>query len=72
MHRVSYVMHRKKSISDFSGTTCLRILKFGTKLGNDKLCCVLRKQQHTAYHSLYLFIFFLSKNESNISQEVET
>ena len=28
------------SVKDFSGTTCHRILKFGTKLCNDKLYCV--------------------------------
>ena len=29
------------SVKDFSGTTWLTILKFGTKLDNDKLYCVL-------------------------------
>ena len=45
------------SVKDFSGTTWPRILKFGTKLGNDKLYCVTKNQPHIAYQSLYLSIF---------------
>ena len=45
-------------VKDFSGTTCPRILKFGTKLSNDKLyLCVLKNQPHIDYQSLYLSIF---------------
>ena len=44
-------------VKDFSGTTWPRILKFGTKLSNDKLYCVLKNQPHIAYQSLYLSIF---------------
>ena len=45
------------SVKDFSGTTLPRMLKFGTKLGNDKLYCVTKNQPHIAYQSLYLSIF---------------
>ena len=44
-------------VKDFSATTWVRILKFGTKLDSDKLYCVTKKQPHIAYQSLYLFIF---------------
>ena len=37
-----------------------RILKFGTNVGCD-LYCVKENQPPAAYHSLYLSIFFLSK-----------
>ena len=46
-------------IKDFSATTWVRILKFGTKLESDELYCVTKEQPHIAYQSLYLF-FFLS------------
>ena len=45
------------SVKDFSATTLLRILKFGTKLDSDELYCVTKKQPHIEYQSLYLFIF---------------
>ena len=45
------------SVKDFSATTWVRILKFGTKLDSDALYCVAKKQPHIAYQSLYLFIF---------------
>ena len=35
----------------------LRILKFGTNIGYDKLYCVLKNQPHLANQSLYLSIF---------------
>ena len=44
-------------VKDFSATTWVRILKFGTKLDSDELYCVTKEQQHIAYQSLYLFIF---------------
>ena len=44
-------------VKDFSATTWVRILKFGTKLDSDELYCVTKEQPHTAYQSLYLFIF---------------
>ena len=46
-------------VKDFSATTWVRILKFGTKLDSDELYCVTKEQLHIAYQSLYLF-FFLS------------
>ena len=45
------------SIKDFSATTWVRILKFGTKLDSDKLYCVTKEQPHIAYQSIYLFNF---------------
>ena len=44
-------------VKDFSATTWVRILKFGTKLDSDELYCVTKKQPHIAYQSLYLFVF---------------
>ena len=44
-------------IKDFSATTWVRILKFGTRLDSDELYCVTKEQPHIAYQSLYLFIF---------------
>ena len=45
------------SVKDFSATTWVRILKFGTKFDSDELYCVAKEQPHIAYQSLYLFIF---------------
>ena len=45
-------------VKDFSATTWVRILKFGTKLDSDELYCVTKEQPHIAYQSLYLFIYF--------------
>ena len=45
------------SIKDFSGTTKPRTLKYGTKLGNEPLYCVMKYQPHIAYQSL-LFVHF--------------
>ena len=45
-------------LKDFSATSWVRILKFGTKLDSDELYCVTKEQPHIiAYQSLYLFIF---------------
>ena len=44
-------------VKDFSATTWVWILKFGTKLDSDELYCVTKEQPHYAYQSLYLFIF---------------
>ena len=44
-------------VKDFSATTWVRILKFGTKLDRDELYCVTKEQPHIAYQSVYLFIF---------------
>ena len=59
------------SVKDFSATTLVRILKFGTKLDSDELYCVAKKQPYIAYQSLYLFIFLSLqwKLLSQISQE---
>ena len=51
------VMNMEIFVKDFSGTTRPRILKFGTKLGNEQLYCVLKNQPHIAYQFLYLSIF---------------
>ena len=60
----SYIIHMDIfSVKDFSATTSVRILKFGTKLDSDKLYCVTKEQPHIAYQSLYLFIF-LSRERS--------
>ena len=48
------------SVKDFSATTWVRILKFGTKLDSDELCCVTKEQPHISYQSLYFSFFFLS------------
>ena len=45
------------SVKDISGT---EILKFGTKLGNDSLYCVLENQSHIAYQSFYLSTTYCS------------
>ena len=39
------------SVKDFSVTTRLRIMKFGTK-DNVELYCVTKKQPHIAYQAL--------------------
>ena len=49
------------SVKDFSATTWVRILKFGSKLDSEELYCVTNKQLHIAYQSLYLFIFLSLK-----------
>ena len=60
-------------VKDFSATTWVRILKFGTRLDSDKLYCVTKEQPHIAYQSLYLFIFLSlqwKKFSSKISQQL--
>ena len=39
------------SVKDFSATTWVRILKFGTKLDSDEMYCVTKKRQLTLYTS---------------------
>ena len=46
---------------DFSATTSIRAPKLGTKLDSDEMDCVINKQPHIAYQSLYLFIFLSLK-----------
>ena len=53
----SSVIHREICVKDFSGTTAIRILKFGTNVGYDLLYCVKENQYASAYHSPYLSIF---------------
>ena len=55
------------SVKDFSETTRLRILKFGTDIGYDKLYCVTKNQPHIAYEFMYLSIF-LSLQQKFLSQ----
>ena len=56
-------------VKDFSATTWVRILKFGTRLDSDELYCVTKEQPHIAYQSLYLFIF-LSLQWKNFSSKI--
>ena len=56
-------------VKDFSATTWVRILKFGTMLDSDELYCVTKEQPHIAYQSLYLFIF-LSLQWINFSSKI--
>ena len=56
-------------VKDFSATTWVRILKFGTRLDSDELYCVTKEQPHIAYQSLYLFIF-LSLQWKNLSSKI--
>ena len=46
------------SVKDFSATTWVRILKFGTKLDSDRLYCVTKKATYCL--SVPLFVHFLS------------
>ena len=54
---IIYIYRHFFSVKDFSATTRVRILKFGTKLDSDELYCVTKEQPHIAYQSFYLFIF---------------
>ena len=47
-------------VKDFSGTTLPRTLKFGTKLGNDRLYCVTKNQPHILLSPFICPFFFLS------------
>ena len=44
------------SVKDFSATTLVRNLKFGTKLGSDELYCVTKKATYCL--SIPLFVHF--------------
>ena len=48
------------SVKDFSATTWVKVLKFGTKLDSGESYCVTKKQPHNAYQSLICSFFFLS------------
>ena len=39
----------KTFVKDFSATTWVRILKFGTKLDSDEVYCVTKEQPGTKY-----------------------
>ena len=54
-------------VRDFSATTWVRILKFGTKLDSDELYCVTKEQPLFAYQSLYLFNFSFSPMEISVT-----
>ena len=45
-------------VKDFSATTWVRNLKFGTKLHSDELYCVTKKP-HVAYQYVFCSFFFL-------------
>ena len=55
------------SVKDFSATTRVKILKFGTKLDSGELFCITKEQPHIAYQSLY-FLIFLSLQWKFLSQ----
>ena len=46
------------SVKDFSATTWVRILKFGTKLDSDEMYCVTKKKKATYCLSVPLFFIF--------------
>ena len=54
------------SVKDFSATTRLMILKFGTKLDSDELYCVTKTA--TYYLSVPLVFIFLSLQWKFLSQ----
>ena len=51
------------SVIDFSATTRVRILKFGTKLDSDELYCVA-KMSHILPISPFICSFFFLSNEN--------
>ena len=57
----SNVIHRKICVTDFSGTSALRILKFGKNVGYDLLYCIKENQPAAAYHCFICPFFVLSK-----------
>ena len=57
------------SVTDFSATTWVRILKFGTKLDSDELYCVTKTATYCLSVSLFVHFFSLQwKFLSQISQ----
>ena len=48
------------SVKDFSATTSLRALKFGTKLDSDELYCVTKPQPYILISPFICSFFFLS------------
>ena len=57
----SKVINMEIFVKDFSGTTRPRILKFSTKLCNDKLYCVTKNQPHIKVPLFVHFSFSLTK-----------
>ena len=59
----SNVMNREIFIKYLTGNTKTRNLKFDTKIGYDKLYCVLENEPPYAYHFIFVFVhfFFLSR-----------
>ena len=58
----SYIIHMDiSSVKDFSATTRLMILKFGTKLDSDELYCVT-KNSHKLLISPFICSFFFLSN----------
>ena len=53
------------TVKDFSGTTLLRILKFGTKLDMSVLC---KRESATYGLSVPLFVHFFLSNKKILSQ----
>ena len=53
----------KNFVKDFSATTWVRILKFGTKLDSDELYCV-KKNSHILLISPLICSFFFLSNEN--------
>ena len=54
-------------VKDFSATTWVRILKFGSKLDSDELYCVTKKNSHILLISPFICSFFFLSN-GNLSQ----
>ena len=48
-HFHSCIINREISVINFSGTARLRMVKFSTNIGNDKLYCVRNNQLSPAY-----------------------
>ena len=55
------------SVKEFSATTWVRLLKFGTKLDSDELYCVT-KNSHVLLISPFICLFFLSLQWKFLSQ----
>ena len=45
------------SVTDFSATTWLKILKFGLKLDSDEIYCVTKKKRHKMIISPFICNF---------------
>ena len=54
------------SVKDFSATTSVRILKFGTKLDSDYLYCVTKKS-HILLISPFIYSFFFPSMDISVT-----